>query len=297
MYHNPVLLHECIKALDIQPEGYYVDVTFGGGGHSKEILKFLKSGKLIAFDQDADAAKNKTTDSSLVFIQANFREIKKYLQLYQLLPIDGLLADLGVSSYQIDTADRGFSTRFDGEIDLRMDQSAGITAADVLNTYSEEDLYGIFKAFGELKNAKKVAWIVIKARTKEPFSTTEKLKQALGSCAPRGKEQKFWAQLYQALRIEVNDELGALKQMLSQAAEVLKPGGRLVIISYHSLEDRLVKNFIRTGNFEGDLKKDFYGNPITLFKQINKKPITPSELELEKNNRSRSAKLRIAEKV
>lgn len=297
MYHNPVLLHECIEGLAIQPNGYYVDVTYGGGGHSKEILKNLEDGKLIAFDQDKDSIQNKVEDSKLIFILANFKELKKHLQLFQMLPVDGILADLGVSSHQIDTAERGFSTRYDGQIDMRMDQSIETSALDVLNNYSLEELSVVFKTYGELKNAKHIAKLIINGRAEHPFSTTAELKKTLEPCMPRGKENKFLAQLYQALRIEVNDELSALKSMLEQAAEVLKPGGRLVVISYHSLEDRLVKNFIKTGNFEGKLEKDFYGNPITLFRQISRKPVTASNEELNLNPRSRSAKLRIAEKI
>ncbi len=297
MYHNPVLLHECLEGLAIQSDGYYVDVTYGGGGHSKAILKLLKNGKLMAFDQDADSISNKVDDSKLIFIEDNFRELKKHLQLFQMIPVDGILADLGVSSHQIDTAERGFSTRFDAKIDMRMDQSLGTTALDILNAYSDDELFWVFKTYGELKNSKQISRLIIKAREEQPLSTTAEFKKTIAACLPRGKEQKFLAQLYQALRIEVNDELGALKKMLEQAAEALKSGGRLVVISYHSLEDRLVKNFIKTGNFEGKLEKDFYGNPITFFKQISRKPITASSQELIDNPRSRSAKLRIAEKI
>ena len=297
MYHNPVLLHECIEGLAVRKDGYYVDVTYGGGGHSREILKLIKGGKLMAFDQDKDTIANKVDNPSLIFICDNFRELKKHLKLFQMLPVDGILADLGISSYQIDTADRGFSTRFNAKIDMRMDQSLGTSAFEIINSYSEDELYGVFKTYGELKNSKQIAKLIVKQRDEQIISTSEELKKTVESCFPRGKEQKFLAQLYQALRIEVNDELGALKSMLEQSAEVLRPGGRLVVISYHSLEDRLVKNFIRTGNFEGKLEKDFYGNPITLFRQITRKPITPSIDELNINTRSRSAKLRIAEKL
>jgi 16S rRNA (cytosine1402-N4)-methyltransferase len=297
MYHNPVLLHECLEGLAIQKDGYYVDVTYGGGGHSKEILKMLDKGKLMAFDQDHDSIPNKVEDPNLIFVHENFTELKKNLQLFQMLPVDGVLADLGISSHQIDTAERGFSTRFEGDIDMRMNQSQGLTASDIVNTYTDEQLYRVFKTYGELKNARQITKMIVKARDVKPIIASGELKEALKSCTPRGKEQKFLAQLYQALRIEVNDELGALKSMLEQTAEVLKPGGRLVVMSYHSLEDRLVKNFIKTGNFEGILEKDFYGNPITNFKQITRKPITPQELELVENTRSRSAKLRIAEKL
>lgn len=297
MYHNPVLLRECIEGLAIQSNGLYVDVTYGGGGHSKEILKFIKGGKLMAFDQDRDAISNKVDHPALIFINDNFKELKKHLQLFQMLPVDGILADLGISSHQIDKAERGFSTRFDAKIDMRMDQTQGTSALDLLNSYSEEQLYWVFKTYGELKNSKQIARLVVKARDEKALATTGDFKKIIEPCMPRGKEQKFLAQLYQAIRIEVNDELGALKSMIEQAAEVLKPGGRLVVMSYHSLEDRLVKNFIKTGNFEGKLEKDFFGNPITLFKQITRKPITASESELNENPRSRSAKLRIAEKL
>ncbi len=297
MYHNPVLLHECLNGLAIQKDGYYVDATYGGGGHSKEILKLLEDGKLMAFDQDTDSVANKVEDPNLIFVQENFRELKKNLQLFQMLPVDGILADLGISSHQIDTAQRGFSTRFEGEIDMRMDQSLGLKASDIVNSYTEEQLFRVFKSYGELKNSKQIARLIIKARENQEIKGSGELKEVLKPCTPRGKEQKFLAQLYQALRIEVNDELGALKEMLVQSAEVLKPGGRLVVMSYHSLEDRLVKNFIKSGNFEGILEKDFYGNPITDFKQITRKPITPEEKELAENSRSRSAKLRIAEKL
>ncbi|MCP4553232.1 MAG: 16S rRNA (cytosine(1402)-N(4))-methyltransferase RsmH [Bacteroidetes bacterium] len=297
MYHNPVLLNECIKGLAIQKDGLYVDVTYGGGGHSREILKCLTKGKLIAYDQDEDALRNKIDAPNLIMVNANFRQLKRYLQLYQMYPVDGILADLGISSHQIDTDERGFTTRTDILLDSRMNRNESGTAADVLNTYSEEQLRSIFKNYGELKNARKIASIIVNTRDKENFKTSTQLKEALSNCTPKPKEHKFFAQVFQALRIEVNDEMEALKEMLFQAAEALKPGGRLVVISYHSLEDRLVKNFIKTGNFKGEPNKDFYGNLIREFKQISKKPITPSEDELALNNRSRSAKLRIAEKT
>lgn len=297
MYHNPVLLNECIKGLAIQHDGLYVDVTYGGGGHSREILKHLTKGKLIAYDQDEDALRNKIDVPNLIMVNTNFRQLKRYLQLYQMYPVDGILADLGISSHQIDTDERGFTTRTDVQLDSRMNQKESRTAADILNTYNEEQLRNVFKNYGELKNARKIASIIVNKRDKEHFKTSTQLKEALLECTPKAREHKFFAQVFQAIRIEVNDELEALKEMLSQSAEVLKSGGRLVVISYHSLEDRLVKNFIKTGNFEGEPKKDFYGNLIREFKQISKKPITPSEDELVMNSRSRSAKLRIAEKI
>ena len=297
MYHKAVLLNECIKGLAIRSDGAYVDVTFGGGGHSREILRNLREGRLMAFDQDADAIENKPEDERLILVNSNFRYLKNFLQLYKLLPVDGLLADLGISSHQIDAAERGFSTRFDAELDMRMDVKQALSAKSVVNDYSFETLRNIFGLYGELKNASRIASLIVDSREHEPIQTTNQLKEVLSASAPKYKEQKFYAQVFQALRIEVNDELGSLKEMLKQSLEVLKPGGRLVVISYHSLEDRLVKNFIKTGNFEGKLEKDFYGNPKMDFKLVNRKPITPNDDELEENPRSRSAKLRIAEKL
>jgi 16S rRNA (cytosine1402-N4)-methyltransferase len=295
-YHNPVLLKDCIDGLNINPAGIYVDVTFGGGGHSKEILKHLTTGKLYAFDQDVDAIKNKIDDPRFTLIQQNFRYLKNFLKLYNALPIDGLLADLGVSSHQFDEADRGFSTRFDAKLDMRMDQNAKQTASDILNTYSEEDLKRIFKLYGEVDNAGKLAYVIFHARKERQIETVNDLKITIDKCVRRGKENQYYAQVFQALRIEVNKELDVLKDLLIQSLDVLKPGGRLVVISYHSLEDRLVKNFTRTGKFEGELEKDFFGNPITPFTQITRKPIMPGEEEVKENSRARSAKLRIVEK-
>ena len=294
-YHVPVMLKECIDALGIKPDGVYVDVTFGGGGHSKEILKQLKGGKLYGFDQDPDAVQNtKDLDPrSFTLIPANFRYLKKYLRLNGIQQIDGLLADLGVSSHQFDSAERGFSTRFEGKLDMRMDQSSDLDAAVVINEYSEEQLHRIFGMYGELTNAKTAANAVVKGRFKNKIETTQQLKDALRSCAPRGKENKYFAQLFQALRIEVNDELGALQEMLLQSAEVIKPGGKLVVMSYHSLEDRLVKNFIAKGKFFGEIEKDIYGNFSRPFEEIQKKPIEATEAEIEVNSRARSAKLRV----
>ncbi len=295
-YHNPVLLKECIEGLNINPEGIYVDVTFGGGGHSREILKHLTTGKLYAFDQDDDALENKIDDERFVLIKQNFRYLKNFLKMYNALPIDGLLADLGVSSHQFDEADRGFSIRFDAKLDMRMDQNAKLTAGEIVNIYSEEDLKRIFKLYGEVDNAGYLASIIFHTRKEKQIETVSDLKSAIIKCVKRGKENQYYAQVFQALRIEVNKELDVLQELLTQSLDVLKTGGRLVFISYHSLEDRLVKNFFRSGKFEGEIEKDFFGNQITPFKQITRKPIVPSDLENEQNSRARSAKLRIAEK-
>jgi 16S rRNA (cytosine1402-N4)-methyltransferase len=295
-YHNPVLLKECIEGLNIDPKGIYVDVTFGGGGHSREILKHLTTGKLYAFDQDEDAIKNNIVDERFVLIRQNFRYLKNFLKMYNALPVDGLLADLGVSSHQFDEAGRGFSTRFDAKLDMRMDQNDKLTAADILNTYSEEDLKRIFKLYGEVENAGRLAYVIFHARKEKQIETVNDLKVAIEKCVRRGRENQYFAQVFQALRIEVNKELDVLKDLLTQSLEVLKPGGRLVVIAYHSLEDRLVKNIMRSGKFEGEVDKDFFGNQLTPFKQITRKPVVPTEKENEENSRARSAKLRIAEK-
>lgn len=295
-YHNPVLLKECIEGLNINPKGIYVDVTFGGGGHSREILKHLTTGKLYAFDQDEDAVKNKIDDERFVLIRQNFRYLKNFLKMYNALPVDGVLADLGVSSHQFDQADRGFSTRFEAKLDMRMDRNDKLTAADILNTYSEEDLKRIFKLYGEIDNAGRLAYAVFHARKEKQIETVNDLKVAIEKCVRRGRENQYFAQVFQALRIEVNKELDVLQELLTQSLEVLKPGGRLVVIAYHSLEDRLVKNIMRSGKFEGEIDKDFFGNQLTPFKQITRKPIVPTEKENEENSRARSAKLRIAEK-
>lgn len=294
-YHNPVLLKECIDGLNINPKGIYVDVTFGGGGHSREILKHLTTGKLYAFDQDDDAVKNKITDDRFVLIKQNFRYLKNFLKMYNALPIDGLLADLGVSSHQFDEASRGFSTRFEAKLDMRMDQNGKQTAADVLNNYSEEELKRIFKLYGEIENAGRLAYAIFHARKEKPLETVTDLKKAMESCVRRGRENQYYAQVFQALRIEVNKELDVLQEMLLQTLEILKPGGRLVVIAYHSLEDRLVKNMMRSGKFEGEVEKDFYGNKLTPFELITRKPIVPSDKENEENSRARSAKLRVAQ--
>ena len=295
-YHNPVLLKECIEGLNINPKGIYVDVTFGGGGHSREILKHLTTGKLYAFDQDDDALKNKIEDERFVLIKQNFKYLKNFLKMYDALPIDGLLADLGVSSHQFDEAGRGFSIRFDAKLDMRMDRNIKQTAADIINTYSEEDLKRIFKVYGEVDNAGRLANVIFHSKKEKKINTVNDLKAAIEKCVKRGRENQYYAQVFQALRIEVNKELDALQELLLQSLEVLKPGGRLVVISYHSLEDRLVKNIMRSGKFKGEVEKDFYGNKITPFEQITRKPIVPSDSENEENSRARSAKLRIAEK-
>jgi 16S rRNA (cytosine1402-N4)-methyltransferase len=296
-YHIPVMLAPCIEGLAIDPKGIYVDLTFGGGGHSREILKHLKEGHLYGFDQDVDAEANVPDDPRFTFVQANFRDFKKYLRLYGVTQVDGILADLGISSHQIDEPTRGFSTRFEGDLDMRMSQTGGLSAKEVLNTYEEGRLHKIFGIYGEIKNAKTLAQAVVAERALQPFTTTESFKRLLQKFAPRGKEFKYYAQVFQALRIEVNDEMGALEEMLLQAVEVLKPGGRLVIMSYHSLEDRLVKNFINKGKFQGEVEKDFYGNLIRPLEPVNRKAITADAEEIKTNSRARSAKLRIAKKL
>ncbi|PRY12721.1 16S rRNA (cytosine1402-N4)-methyltransferase [Pontibacter ummariensis] len=297
-YHRPVLLEESVEALAIKPEGVYVDVTFGGGGHSALILSKLTSGKLFSFDQDRDAEEQskKLQGETFQFVRANFRDLKKYLRLYRVKEVDGVLADLGVSSHQFNVPERGFSTRFNGPLDMRMNAEAGTTAQEVLETYSEEQLHRIFGIYGEVKNAKTLARTVVEKRNRQSLQTINDFKQAISSCTPKGKENKYLAQVFQALRIEVNDEMKALEEMLEQAAEILKPGGRLSVISYHSLEDRLVKNFIAKGKFFGEVEKDLFGNEIKPLEAVYRKPITPTEQELLENSRSRSAKLRVAEK-
>ncbi len=296
-YHTPVLLKDCIEGLKIQPEGIYVDVTYGGGGHSKEILKQLTTGRLIAFDQDDDALNNKVEDERLILLKQNFRFLKNNLRLNNAVPVDGILADLGVSSHQFDEAERGFSTRFDANLDMRMDQHLRLTAKEVLNNYEEDQLRKLFMEYGELENSAKLARTICTQRKSKTIETGNDLKAIAKAFTRWGKENQYYAQLFQALRIEVNKELDALKELLIQALDVLKPGGRLVVISYHSLEDRLVKNFMRSGKMEGDAEKDFYGNSLAPFKLITRKPIIPQEMEMEQNSRARSAKLRIAEKL
>jgi 16S rRNA (cytosine1402-N4)-methyltransferase len=296
-YHVPVLLQDCMSGLNIHPNGIYVDLTFGGGGHSKEILKHLDKGHLYAFDQDSDAANNAIDDPRFTFVQANFRDFKRYLRLYKIQQVDGILADLGISSHQIDEPTRGFSTRFDGQLDMRMSQSMSLSAKDVLNTYEEKQLHKILGIYGEIKNAKSLAQAIVGQRAVEAFENIDGFKALLHKFAPRGKEFKYFAQVFQALRIEVNDEMGALEEMLSQTVEVLKPEGRLVIMSYHSLEDRLVKNFINKGKFHGEVEKDFYGNLMRPLEPVVRKAIVASADEIQQNNRARSAKLRIAKRI
>ena len=296
MYHNPVMLKECIGGLNINPEGVYADVTFGGGGHSRAILAKLTTGHLYAFDQDEDAEANAFDDERFTFIPQNFKYFKNFIQLYHGGQIDGVIADLGVSSHQFDTPEKGFSTRFDGPLDMRMSQTTPNDAATVVNTYDHAALTRILRLYGEMQQPQLIASDIIMARETEPIETTEQLKVAVQRRLPRGKENKVLAQLFQALRIEVNQELDALTAFLSQCPDVLKPGGRLVVMSYHSLEDRLVKNFMKTGNAEGKEEKDFFGNLLTPYHIITRKPIVPSDEETESNSRARSAKLRIAEK-
>ena len=297
MYHIPVLLQQSVDGLNIKPDGIYVDATFGGGGHAKAILDQLDTGRLLAFDQDKDSLSNTFNDNRFTLINQNFRYLKNFLRLHDGLPVDGILADLGVSSHQFDEAERGFSTRFDGPLDMRMTQYQPKSAGNIVNEYSEEALLKIFREYGEIKNSRCVTNTILEQREVKPFETTAQLANAVEICFPKTKRNKFLAMVFQALRIEVNDELEALKELLLQSEEVLKKGGRLVVISYHSLEDRLVKNFIRTGNFEGKLEKDFYGNPIVPFKAVNSRPLVAGEAEIELNKRARSAKLRIAEKI
>jgi 16S rRNA (cytosine1402-N4)-methyltransferase len=297
-YHEPVLLQDCIKGLDIKSNGIYADVTFGGGGHAREILKNLdENGKLLAFDQDEDAQKNLWNDPRLIFIPQNFRYLKNFLRLNKVAELDGILADLGVSSHQFDLGERGFSTRFEGALDMRMNQGGTKKAEDILNSFEENQLKEIFREFGELNESSKLARKIIQSRNEKKITTTEELKAIAKMVMPSTeKESRFMAKVFQAIRIAVNDEMDVLNEFLNQTLEVLKPGGRLVVISYHSLEDRLVKNLMKTGNTKGIIEKDFFGNIYRPFIQLTKKPIVPTTEEIEKNNRSRSAKLRIAEK-
>jgi 16S rRNA (cytosine1402-N4)-methyltransferase len=296
-YHTPVMLNECIEGLAIRPAGTYVDVTFGGGGHSRSILSHLgKKGSLLGFDQDADAQANTIDDSRFVFVDQNFRYLKNFCRLHNAIPVDGILADLGVSSYQFDQAERGFSIRFDAELDMRMNQQSSLTAKQVVNSYSEAELHRIFGIYGEIQNAKSLANTIVTSRLSRQIVTVADLKNAITRRIPKGKENKYLAQVFQALRIEVNQELEALKDFLVQSAEVLVSGGRLVVMSYHSLEDRLVKNFIAKGKFSGELEKDLYGNTNKPFDAVSRGAITASEDEIKQNNRARSAKLRIAVK-
>ena len=297
-YHLPVMLNECIEGLNIRPDGTYVDATFGGGGHSRAIMSHLgEGGRLIAFDQDADALENALDDPRFTLLNENFRHMKSFLRLHGVRTVDGVLADLGVSSHQFDVAERGFSTRFNGELDLRMDRRQELTAREIVNNADEEELTRMLRLYGELPNAYQMAKAICRARAEKEIVTTFDLRDAVSRHLPRGMENKYLAMLFQALRIEVNGELEALKEMLQQAVDVLVPGGRLVVMSYHSLEDRLVKNFFKAGNFEGEVKKDFYGNPIVPLKPVVRKAVTASEEELQLNSRARSAKLRVSERV
>ncbi len=297
MYHDPVMLEECLQGLNIRPDGVYADVTFGGGGHSRAILERLSTGHLYAFDQDDDAARNAFDDPRFTFIPQNFKYFKNFIQLYHGGKLDGIIADLGVSSHQFDTPEKGFSTRFDGALDMRMSQSTPLDAATVVNTYDLDELTRLLAAYGEVQNARLVATEIVMARNAEPIETTAQLKAAVAPRLPRGHENKVLAQVFQALRIEVNGELDALRAFLSQCPDVLHAGGRLVVMSYHSLEDRIVKNYFKTGNAEGKEEKDFFGNLLTPYKLITRKPVVPSSAEVERNSRARSAKLRIAERI
>ncbi|WJS96492.1 16S rRNA (cytosine(1402)-N(4))-methyltransferase RsmH [Flavobacterium johnsoniae] len=296
-YHNPVLLHPTVDGLDIKPDGVYVDVTFGGGGHSKEILRRLgPNGRLFAFDQDEDALANALPDERFTLINENFRFIKRFLRFHGVKAVDGILADLGVSSHQFDVPERGFSTRFDAELDMRMSQKNDLNAYRVVNEYEEQDLRRVFFDYGELKNAPVLARTIVEARKDSPIKTTDELKEVLKKYLPEKVRNKILAQIYQAIRIEVNQEMDVLKEFIEQSLEILKPGGRFSVISYHSLEDRLVKRFIKNGMFEGEPERDFYGNFSVPFKTIGKL-IVPDNEEIKINNRARSAKLRIAEKI
>ena len=297
IYHLPALLTESIAGLNLKPDGIYVDVTFGGGGHSRAILEHLTTGKLIAFDQDLDAAANIINDERLTFLNQNFRFLKNNLRYLGYDAIDGLIADLGVSFHQFDSHERGFSFRTDTGLDMRMNPKAPLKASDILQTYEEEQLANVFYRYGELTNSRQLAAAIVKARAQAPVVTVSDLTRALSGLVPANQENKFYARLFQSLRIEVNHEMEALTEMLEQALQLLKHGGRLVMITYHSLEDRLVKNFIRTGNFEGRNEKDFFGNQIVPFKAINHKVIVPDENEIASNSRARSARLRVAEKI
>lgn len=297
-YHVPVLLKECIEGLNINPSGIYVDVTFGGGGHSKEILKNLgKDGVLIAFDQDPDAQRNKIDDPRFHFVDQNFGFLKNNLRLLGYKQVDGILADLGVSSHQFNEPSRGFSTRFEADLDMRMDKQRPLTAAVVLNTYAEDKLHKIFGIYGEVKNAKSLAATIVASRINKPIATLADFKTVIAAHIPKGKENKYMAQVFQALRIEVNAEIEVLESFLEQTAAVLKTGGRLVVMSYHSLEDRPVKSFIAKGKFRGEVEKDFFGNEQKPFKSITRKAVVADEEELARNSRARSAKLRIGERI
>jgi len=297
VYHLPALLEESIEGLNLKPEGIYVDVTFGGGGHSRAILEKLTTGRLIAFDQDSDAVANFINDERFIFLCQNFRYLKNNLRYHGVKAIDGLIADLGVSFHQFDEQERGFSFRGNAKLDMRMNRQSSVKASDILWSYEEERLADIFYNYGELTTSRRLAAAIVKARAVKPVTTVTDLTVTLRDLVPPREENKFWARLFQSLRIEVNSELVALKEMLTQALQLLKPGGRLAVITYHSLEDRLVKNFFRSGNFEGESEKDFYGNVSAPLRVVNRKVIVPTEQEIMNNSRARSARLRIAEKV
>ncbi len=295
-YHVPVLLAESVNGLEIKANGDYVDVTFGGGGHSREIFSRLKTGRLFAFDQDEDAAQNVIHDDRFFFIRHNFKYIRNFLKYYEVEQVDGILADLGVSSHDFDVAERGFSFRFDGDLDMRMNRDSEQTAADIVNTFTEDQLRTMFREYGEIDNAGRLSRQLVSARNLKAVKTIQQFKEAIAPCTPRLQESKYLAKVFQALRIETNKEMDVLHEFLEQSIQLLKPGGRLVVITYHSLEDRMVKNFIKSGDFSGKQEKDFYGNVESPLVAINRKVIVPTEDELERNPRSRSAKLRIAEK-
>lgn len=295
-YHQPVLLKESIDGLKIKPNGVYVDATFGGGGHSNEILKRLDNGKLIGFDQDEDALSNVPDDNRFIFVRHNFRFLKNFLRYHGIQSIDGLMADLGVSSHHFDTPNRGFSFRFNSELDMRMNTRSGFSASELVNSYSTAELFRVFSEYGELKNARKLAQCIETYRKNEPIHAIREFVEAISDCMPKYNENQYLAKVFQALRIEVNREIENLKELLGQTAVLLNSGGRLVVISYHSLEDRLVKYYMRTGHFDGILEKDLYGNIIRPLVPVNNKVIVPGEEEIENNSRARSARLRIAEK-
>ncbi len=295
-YHVPVLLNESVNGLEIKANGDYVDVTYGGGGHSREIFSRLESGRLFAFDQDEDAAANIIHDDRFFFIRHNFKYIRNFLKHYNVDQVDGILADLGVSSHDFDVAERGFSFRFEGDLDMRMNRDSAQTAADIVNSFSEDQLRTMFREYGEIDNAGRLARQLVSSRDHKQVKTIDQFKNAIGPCVPRMQESKYLAKVFQALRIETNNEMGVLHEFLEQSINLLKPGGRLVVITYHSLEDRMVKNFIKSGDFSGKQEKDFFGNVESPLMAINRKVIIPSEEEIERNPRARSAKLRIAEK-
>jgi len=297
IYHSPVLLQECIEGLNINPEGIYVDVTFGGGGHSKEILNHLTTGKLYSFDRDVDVLENLIEDNNFKLIQTNYKNIKRFLRLEGIKKVDGILADLGVSSHQFDVPERGFSFRFDSDLDMRMNVSSELTAKTVLNDYSEEDLSNVFFNYGEIRQSRRVANLIVKHREEQEIKTTSDLVSILDGLVPEKRRNQFLSQVFQSIRIEVNDEIESLKIMLEDSVSLLNEGGRFVVMSYHSLEDRLVKNLFKRGGFSGEVEKDFFGNILKDLKEINRKVIVSSLTEQKENNRSRSVKLRIAEKV